>query len=87
MGVGPLSESCGAENQCKNKSNLLFRCVGVLQGEMVPPPPALTRPAGSSRVLRGLLLRTKWGGVREGRGPCANNDTERFWNASKPQMY
>jgi hypothetical protein len=37
----------------------------------------VTPPAGP--VIRGsrgdLLLRTKWG-VREGRGPCANNDME-----------
>jgi hypothetical protein len=46
----------------------------------------LTCPAGP--VIRGswgdLLLRTKLGG-RERREPCANNDTEMFWVASRPQ--
>jgi hypothetical protein len=46
----------------------------------------MTHPAGP--VIRGswgdLLLRTKLGG-RERREPCANNDTETFWVASRPQ--
>jgi hypothetical protein len=46
----------------------------------------VTRPAGP--VIWGsrgdLLLRTKLGG-RERWGPCANNDTETFWVASRPQ--
>jgi hypothetical protein len=40
--------------------------------------PDVTRPAGP--VIRGsqgdLLLITKWGGGRERRGSCGNNDTE-----------
>ena len=46
----------------------------------------MTHPAGP--VIRGswgdLLLRTKLGG-RERWGSCANNDTETFWIASRPQ--
>jgi hypothetical protein len=37
-----------------------------------------------SRVSRGPPPKNQMGG-RGGRGPCANNDTETFWNASKPQ--